>query len=489
MAAELLLGVDVGTASSKGVLTDPAGRLLATATRPHGVSRPRPGWVEHDPEAVWWDEFVSIARELTAAAPGRVAAVAVSGIGPCVLPTTADDRPLRDAILYGVDTRATEEIAELTERLGRDAIVRRGGNQLTSQAIGPKLRWLQRHEPEVWARTRRFHMASSLLVRRLTGEYVLDHHSASQSDPLYDLTAQAWLPELAGDLFPGLELPRLLWPSEVAGTVTAAAAEATGLAEGTPVTAGTIDAWAEAVSVGATRPGDLMLMYGTTMFLTQVVERPLFHPALWSTNGVFAGTYCAAGGMATSGAVVEWLRTLTGGADYDALTAEARATPPGSDGLVLLPYFAGERTPLFDERARGVLAGLTLHHHRGHLYRAVLEATGYAVRHHLDLMASSFPPPRRVVAVGGGARPLWTQIVTDITGHAQHLPRETIGAAYGDAYLAGLAAGLTDRDRDWVEWADPVRPDSARHTSYQRFYELYRDLYPATREIVHKLAA
>ncbi|WP_213451405.1 FGGY family carbohydrate kinase [Rhizomonospora bruguierae] len=123
--------------------------------------------------------------------PRPVAAVAVSGIGPCVLPTTADGRPLRPAILYGVDTRAAAEIVELTERLGEDAIVQRGGNRLTTQAVGPKLLWLARHEPDVWAATRRFFMASSFLVHRLTGSYVLDHHSASQSDPLYDIRARA----------------------------------------------------------------------------------------------------------------------------------------------------------------------------------------------------------------------------------------------------------------------------------------------------------
>lgn len=312
------------------------------------------------------------------------------------------------------------------------------------------LLWLRRHEPDVWSATRRFFMASSFLVYRLTGGYVLDHHSASQSDPLYDLSAQAWITDLAAEIAPGLELPRLLWPTEVAGQVTAAAAAATGLAKGTPVTVGTIDAWAEAVSVGATRPGDVMLMYGTTMFLTRVVEQPVVHPGLWATTGVFPGSYCVAGGMATSGAVVEWLRELTGGAGYADLTTEADVVPAGSDGVVLLPYFAGERTPIFDEKARGVIVGLTLDHHRGHLYRAVLESTGYAVRHHLDTMAELLEPPSRVIAVGGGARPLWTRIVSDITGHVQHIPQQTIGASYGYAYLAGVSSGLVSSAEDWT---------------------------------------
>ncbi|RUL95156.1 MULTISPECIES: FGGY-family carbohydrate kinase [Micromonospora] len=482
-----LLGVDIGTSSSKGVLTDRAGTVLATATRPHGVSRPQPGRVEHDPEKIWWGEFIAIVRELLAAAPAPVAAVAVSGIGPCVLPTTVDGQPLRPAILYGVDTRATAEIAELTDTIGADEIVRRGGNRLTSQSVGPKLRWIQRHEPEVWAHTRRVFMASSFLVHRLTGEYVLDHHSASQSDPLYDLHAQAWIDDLAAHIAPGMELPRLLWPTEIAGRVSRDAARVTGLPEGIPVTAGTVDAWAEAASVGATRPGDLMLMYGTTMFLTRVVAAPVVHPRMWSTTGVFPGSFCVAGGTATSGAVVEWLRELVGGTSYEQLAAEAAVVPAGADALVVLPYFAGERTPLFDDKARGLVAGLTLDHGRGHLYRAVLEGTAYAIRHHLDEMTGALTPPQRVIAVGGGARPLWTRIVSDVTGQTQLIPEQTIGASYGDAYLAGLAVGLVDRADDWTRWAARVEPDPSTAAAYHRGYTAYRSLYPATRTIIHDM--
>lgn len=482
-----LLGVDIGTSSSKGVIAAADGTVLATAVQPHTVSRPKPGWVEHDPEQIWWGEFVSLTRQLRERVPGPIAAVGVSGIGPCLLPATADGRPLRPAILYGVDTRASAEIVELTERYGAEAIVARGGSRLTSQAVGPKLLWLRRNEPQVWQETRRFFMASSLIVHRLTGEYILDHHSASQCDPLYDLSHGDWARDLAEDIAPGLELPRLHWPTEVVGRVTAEAAEATGIPAGTPVTAGTIDAWAEAVSVGATRPGDLMLMYGTTMFLIQVVDRPTSHPGLWGTTGALPGSYCLAAGMATSGAVVEWLRDLTGRPDYAILEQEAAKIPAGSDGLVVLPYFAGERTPLFDDQARGVVAGLTLHHGRGHLYRAVLEAIAYGVRHNLEAMAEAAPPPRRVVAVGGGARSLWPQIVSDVTGWTQHMPAETIGASYGDAFLAAVSTGLANPHDDWTRLVDDVVPDPDATAAYAPYYQLYRDLYLNTRQEVHTL--
>jgi xylulokinase len=487
--AGCLLGIDVGTSSTKGVLATPAGEVLAVAQRPHELALPRPGHAEHDAEAVWWADVVALCRELLARAPAPPAAACVSGIGPCLLPADADGRPLRPAILYGIDTRATAEIAELTERLGGEEIVARGGSPLTTQAVGPKLLWLRRHEPEVWAQTRKLLMASSFAVHRLTGEYVLDHHSASQCDPLYDLARGAWIEAWAREIAPGLELPRLVWPAEVAGVVTAQAAAQTGLPAGTPVAAGTVDAWAEAASVDVRAPGDTMLMYGTTMFIVAVVETPRSHPGLWGTVGVRPGTHTLAGGMATSGALTSWLRRIAGDPPFEQLVAEAAEVPAGAGGLLVLPYFAGERTPLFDPDARGTIAGLTLSHGRGHLYRALLEGTAYGVRHNLETMDEAGARGERLVAVGGGTRGgLWTQTVSDVTGRAQELPAQAVGAAFGDALLAGQAAGLVDPGARWNAVAGHVEPDPSAAGGYDELYGLYRELYLATRPQAHALA-
>ncbi len=487
-----MLGIDIGTASSKGVLVRARdGEVLATAVREHRTDTPRPGWFEHDAEAVWWADFRALTAELLGdGGTRRPAAVCVSGIGPCLLPAAADGTPLRRAILYGIDTRAGDQIAAQTERYGAERVLARCGSPLTSQAVGPKLAWLREREPDTYARTERWFMASSWLVHRLTGAYVLDHHSASQCTPLYDLAENRWIEEWREEIAPGLEWPELVWPSDVVGEVTAEASAATGLPAGTPVVAGTVDAWAESTAVGATGTGDLMLMYGTTMFLVNVVSRPLPDARLWSTAGAFDGTYCLAGGMATSGAVTGWLRDLTG-SDYGTLTAEAAQLPPGAEGLLMLPYFAGERTPLFDPDARGVVAGLTLRHGRAHLYRAALEGTAFGVRHNLTVMAEAGGDLRRLVAVGGGARELWTRIVSDVTGLEQQIPRHTIGAAYGDAFLAALGAGLAQR-ADIAAW-NPVEsvttPDPDRAKVYDELYGHYRALYPATKDVVHALAS
>lgn len=483
----MFIGIDIGTSSSKGVLTDRDGVVAARVERAHGVSTPRPGWVEHDPEGVWSADFVAIARELVDAAGDReLAAIGVSGIGPCLLPADSDGRPLRDAILYGVDTRATAEIAELEAELGAQAVLERSGSPLTSQAVGPKLRWLARHESLVYAETSMMFMASSFLVHRLTGRYVLDHQSASQCVPMYDLRRREWAADVAALVAPGLELPELAWPTEVVGTVHAEAAAATGLPVGLPVTTGTIDAWAEAASVGVRAQGDAMIMYGTTMFLVQVLTDPHPHHGLWGTCGAWPGTYTLAAGMATSGAVTDWLRRLVGGEFVD-LVAEATTVPAGSRGLLALPYFAGERTPLFDPDARGVIAGLTTGHGRAELYRAVLEGTAYGVRHNLTAMTEAGGQARRLVAVGGGTKGgLWTQIVSDVTGLAQQLPADTVGACLGDALLAAEATGLDTSG--WNPIVGTVEPDPGRSANYDPYYRRYRELYESTVDIAHFLA-
>lgn len=478
------LGVDVGTSSTKGVVVLEDGAIARSATRQHSPQRPTPGHVEMDP-VIWWDELVSLAQELTGDGAFDVAAVGVSGMGPCVVLTDGDAQPVRSAILYGVDSRAGAQIRALEAELGREAIRLRCGSVLSSQAAGPKIRWVRDQEPRAYAEARRFFMTSSWLVHQLTGAYRMDRHSASQCTPMLDLATGEWHQPWAEQVAPGLELPELAWPGEVVGHTVH---QIGGVPAGVPVVAGTIDAWAEAVSVGAQQPGDLMLMYGTTMFLIATADTPRSSEVMWGTIGAYPGTYNLAGGMAASGSVTAWVRDLTGGADFEDLLVEAEESGSGARGLLMLPYFDGERTPVSDPRARGLVAGLTLGHTRGDLYRAALEATAYGVRHNVESYREEGVQVHRVVAVGGGVQhPLWPQVVSDVTGLEQVIPTITIGASYGMAYLAAAAVGEADINA----WNPPARttiPDPARRARYDELYRNYRDLYPATRAVAHALA-
>lgn len=478
------LGVDVGTSSTKGVVVLEDGSVARSATREHRVQRPAGGQVEMDP-AIWWEELDSLAGELTGDGAFDIAAVGVSGMGPCVALTEEDGTPVRPAILYGVDSRATAQIEALEQDLGREAIRQRCGSVLSSQAAGPKVAWVREQEPEAYARARRLFMPSSWLVHRLTGAYRMDRHSASQCTPMLDLATGDWHRPWAEQVAPGIELPELAWPGEVVGHTTAAVG---GAPAGVPVVAGTIDAWAEAVSVGAQHPGDLMLMYGTTMFLIATADRPRTSEVMWGTIGAFPGTYNLAGGMASSGAVTAWVRELTGGADFETLLTESEASGVGANGLLLLPYFDGERTPISDPRARGLVVGLTLRHTRGDIYRAALEATAFGVRHNIEAFLAEGVQVQRVVAVGGGVQhPLWPQVVTDVTGIEQVIPAITIGASYGMAFLAAAATTEVDIAR-WNPPARTTTPDPERQRRYDDLYRLYCELYPATAGVMHALA-
>jgi xylulokinase len=506
VSGNLLLGIDIGTYSSKGALCTPAGEVLAEATIEHGLSLPQPGWAEHDPDAIWWGDFVGLTRKLLGDrfSGDDVGGVAVSAIGSCLLPVDAEGNALRAGILYGIDTRASEEIAMLDAQFGEEAMFALAGMALTSQAIGPKILWIKRNEPEVYAAARWFYTASSYIVQKLTGEAVIDVHSASYYNPLFDLRGLKWDPRFAEPIVDLERLPRLLWPTEIAGSVTERAARETGLQVGTPVTAGTIDAAAEAISAGVSKPGDMMVMYGTTMFFIHLTSEPVPDPRMWATSYVLPGLYSIEGGMSTTGALTRWFRDTLGGEEmaaeaaggpnaYAALAAGAAAISPGADGLICLPYFAGERTPLNDPEARGVYAGLTLSHTKAHLYRASLEATAFGVRHNLETMDAMGAPPKRLVAVGGGAKnPLWLQIVSDVTGLPQDVPERTIGASYGDAFLAGLATGLVpDLDalkNEWVTLALELEPDARVKPIYDEYYTVYRELYEASKPQLHALA-
>ena len=506
MTRDLLLGIDIGTYSSKGVVCSPAGVVLASATVEHGLSLPRPGWAEQDADAVWWGDAVELTKRLLAGGVSAddIGAVGVSAIGACLLPVDAAGVPLRPGILYGIDTRASDEIAWLNARFGEDELREFSGMGLTSQAIGPKILWLRRHEPDVFARAEKLATATSYLVFKLTGEWAMDRHTASYYNPLIDIHAMEWSDRFSEPIVDIDRLPSLRWGNEIAGAVSPAAARATGLRAGVPVSVGTVDAAAEALSVGVVEPGDMMIMYGTTMFFILVTERPLPNPDMWTTAYHFPGSFDAAGGMSTSGALTRWFRDqfgqkeiaaeLAGGPDaYAALASLAAAVEPGSGGLICLPYFSGERTPINDPDARGVFAGLTLSHTRAHLYRSILEGTAFGVRHNLEAIRAMGAEATRLVAVGGGAKnPTWLQIVSDVTGVEQIVPRRTIGACLGDAFLAGLASGIIPElnclARDWVDINATLIPNSATRELYDELYGVYRGIYRTSGDELHALA-
>jgi len=506
MKSPYLMGIDIGTYGSKGVISNAEGKVVAYAAVDHQLSTPKPGYAEHDADQIWWSDFTQLTNKLLQESgidPKQISGVGVSAIAPCVLPVDKHGSPLRPAILYGLDTRSSEEIEILEKTFGREVIFKNSALHLSSQAAGPKILWIRNHQPEIWRKTASILTGSGYLVFKLTGRKVIDHYTATAYAPLLDIKQGKWSEEMASAITPLERLPDLLWSRDVAGKVTREAARQTGLAEGTPVIAGTADAAAEALSAGMSETGDLMVMYGSSLFFIQKTDKLISTEKLWGATFLEEQTYAVAAGMSTSGSLTRWFRDQfgkqemiqeeQGGPDaYQALADLAAKSRPGANGLVVLPYFSGERTPINDPHARGLVVGLNLSSTRADIYRAILEGVGFGILHNIDTMREEGVPPRRILAVGGGTKnQLWLQIVSDIAGIEQYVPDQHYGASYGDAFLAGVGVGLFSNTGEivkWIKFGQQVEHDPERHAVYQKYYQIYRQVYRDTAGTMKKLS-
>ncbi len=506
MGRKYLLGVDIGTYSSKGVLVSKDGEVIAGHVVPHDMRMPYPGHFEHDADGVWWHDFVEIVQALLRKSgidSREILGIGTSAIGPCVLPIDEKGRPLRPGILYGIDTRSSKEVEHLNQVLGKENVFRKSATHLDSQAAGPKILWIRNNEPHIFEKTRWFLTSQAYLVYKLTGVASIDTYSASGYAPLFDIKDFGWYANVARHITPVERLPKASWSCEIIGEVTDQTARETGLAVGTPVITGTIDAAAEAISAGVAKIGDMMIMFGSSIFFIMKSAELLKTRHFWSANFLEKETFAFMGGMSTSGSLTTWFRDQfaqteienekSGGENaYAALAAEAAGSMPGANGLIALPYFEGERTPLQDPAARGVLFGLSLKHTRGDIYRAILESVAFGIRHNVEVMRKEGVIPKRILAVGGGTQnDLWMQLVSDIVDIELAIPQQLIGASYGDAFMAAVGIGLFRNLTEincWVKNKKVVSPNPEGYKKYGLNYKIFRDLYKTTKSLMHELS-
>ena len=488
---ECFLGLDIGTGSSKGAIVDIEGNVLCQASVPHKMSMPKPGWYEQDADRIWWGDLLVLCKKLLGGLHHpkvSIKGVALSTIGPCVLPVDKAGKPLRPGILYGIDTRAGEEIREIEAKLGREAIFAKTGQDLSSQSCCPKILWIRKNEPEVWQKTSKILTATGYLTYKLTGRYTLDIYSAIGYAPIFDLAKRTWDPSPAGFIMEMEKLPELLWSTQVAGELTQKAAELTGLPPGVPVVTGTIDAASEALGAGVEKAGDMMMMYGSSNFF--ILKTATLRPtrSFWASNFLEPGAFVLTGGMSTVGSMFKWFGETFPGRSVGQWENLALESSPGAGGITSLPYFAGERTPLHDPAAKGVFFGMSLASTPGDIFRSLQEAVGFGIRHNIEEMAKAGARADRIMAIGGAsASRQLMQIITDITGCPQNLPRQKLGACYGDAFLAAVGTdyfGSIDEISRWVGMEEDITPNKTYKAVYDQGYHRYRELYNSTRHLL-----
>jgi len=504
---DLLLGVDIGTMGSKGIVIDLDGNIVADVFIEHDINIIRPGWVEQDPELCYWGDFKKIIKYLSTQKnvdTSNIIGIGVSSLSPDVVPIDYQGNPVRPAIIY-MDRRAANECKYVEDKVGRDHIYKITGNAIDPYFAGYKMIWYKNHESENYRKTWKILNACKYIVFKLTDVPSIDLSNAALNAPFFDFQRRNWSNDICSILnFDKEKLPEIYELGAVIGEISEKAAKETGLSKGTPIISCAADAIMSYLGVGAVEPGDSVFMYGTTGCWGIITDKPLMDIRFINSFYPVPGKYVSIGGMITTGALIRWFRDefgflekevqkLTGMDAYTILDIEAEKIPPGCDGLVVLPYFMGERTPIWDPNARGIIFGLTLYHTRAHIYRALLESTGYALKHHIEIALSLGLEFKSIKAVNGGAKSrLWRQIISDITGFPQEYISKKTGAAYGDAFLAGIGVRAFKDIKDikrFIVVDEITEPRLELAKKYSELYNIYLNIYKKTADEAKKLGS
>ena len=494
----LFLGIDVSTTGSKALIIDEQGTVVASAANEHSISTPKPLWSEQDP-GEWWQASVKSIREALAQAGVKgeeIQAIGLTGQMHGLVMMDEAGTVLRPAILWN-DQRTAEECEEITQLFGFDGLLAMTGNKALTGFTAPKILWVRKHEPEVYAKTKHILLPKDYLRYHLTGEYAVDKADGAGM-LLFDLKKRDWSLEMLKALqIPESWLPKSFEGPEITGTVTPKAAEMTGLKAGTPVVGGGGDQAAQAVGVGAVTPGIVALTLGTSGVVFATTSSPLIEPQgrLHAFCHSVPGAWHFMGVMLSAAGSLRWYRdTLAPGMGYDDLLAPAADIPAGSEGLLFLPYLTGERTPHPDPLARGAFVGLTIRHTKAHMTRSVIEGVSFGLRDSMELIkGAGLGQIKQVRVSGGGARSaLWRQMLSDVMNSELVTVNTTEGAAFGAALLAGVGCGVWKTVEECckatIKTLDSTTPNAGTVAVYEQYYHQYTALYPALKPTFEAVA-
>lgn len=500
--SRILLGIDIGTSACKVAAFDSEGRVITQATREYKVYYPKPGFVEQDPME-WWKGVSDAIKDVLDTGkinPKSIAGVGVDGQSWSAIPVDRDGNVLGNTPIW-MDTRSSDLCREVTEKIGFDRIFSNSGNAFEPTYTTPKILWLKRYMPEIYKKTYKFLQSNSYIAYKLTGAMTQDKsqgyglHMFNMKTGQYDYN----LSEALG--IPVEKLPDIYACHDIIGEVTPEAAAVTGLAPGTPVVAGGLDAACGTLGAGVVEAGQTQEQGGQAGGMSLCVDHATAHPKLILSHHIVPGLWLLQGGTVGGGSL-KWFREQlgffeedqakrTGKRAFQIMDEEASAITQGSEGLIFLPYMAGERSPLWDGNAKGVFFGLSYSKTRAHMIRAVMEGCAYALYHNIKTAEETGVTAGTLNAMGGAANSrLWTQIKADVTGRVIHVPASDTATTLGAAMLAGIGTGLYESFKEAVERMVTVKrvhePDMEAHEKYMKHYEIYLEIYEKLRGTMQK---
>lgn len=504
-----VIGVDIGTQSTKGILMDANGRIHASASQSYHVETPKPLWAEQWPD-VWLEAVLSVLTDIVRQSgvdKAQIASVCISSLyGGSGIAVDENIRPLYPCLIW-MDRRAGERVEWVRNEVDTHELFNITGNGLDSYYGYTKILWIKENEPDVWEQTRYFLPPNSYINYHLTGEIAVDHSSAGNIGGVYNIRKRDWSTKACRMLgIPkSMMPPRLLASDEIVGGLLPDMAEKLGLMVGTPIVAGGVDAAVATLAAGVVAPGNHVAMIGTSMcwgFVNPNVDARHGLISMPHVNNPLEDVYTF-GGAITAGACVTWfIDQFCAGekqraadqncAVHSLLEEQASLLPPGANGLIFLPYLMGERSPIWDARATGTFVGLSLYHRRSHLYRAVLEGISFALKDNIESgKACAERLDNELIVVGGAAfSDMWMQIIADVTGYPVLTIQEEVEAPLGDCFLAAKAVGImhnAEQIKQWFTLESRATPNAENHEKYHALFQTYRSVYQHLKEDMHQL--
>ena len=501
-----LLGTDIGTSGTKTIMTDTQGNLISQDLQEYDVLTPKPLWAEQWPE-VWIEATKkSILNTVKKSGVNKedIKGICISGLyGGSGIPLDQNMNPVRPCLIW-MDRRASEEAKWVLNNIGEDRLKRITHNGSDPYYGFTKILWIKNNEPENWAKIKMFLPPNDYAIYRFTNKVAIDYSSAGNIGGIFDMNTHTWSKELMEEMgIPYSMMPKnIVESTDIVGGLTKLAANELGLYEGLPVCAGGIDCGAANIGLGVFEPGVYAAAIGTSMCAAFISDRPIkgegliVWPYLYDAKNL---SYYFSG-AATAGAIIKWFRNTfaeleleaecSGGDNaYKILDEQAAKLSAGSDGLIVLPYFMGERSPVWDSDAKGTIVGLTLTHTKAHIYRAFLEAVAYSLRHAMECTGENLG--EYILLAGGVAKSkLWKQIFADVTGYPIVCPIHDVEANMGDVMLAGIGTGLLTYEdvKKWQVLDTEIIPNLENKKKYDQYYKLYRSIYDNLKQDMKSLS-